>query len=92
MPTAAGASTGIATSAKSPLMSTTCLTNSRVGKKRCPGVLIREEILLDSLADMLQNALETALGSYALSLVELPQQTAERTDLKEKIASRKQEI
>lgn len=69
-----------------------CLTNSRVGKKRCPGVLIREEILLDSLADMLQNALETALGSYALSLVELPQQTAERTDLKEKIASRKQEI
>lgn len=69
-----------------------CLTNSRVGKERCPGVLIREEILLDSLADMLQNALETALGSYALSLVELPQQTAERTDLKEKIASRKQEI
>lgn len=32
------------------------------------------------------------LGSYSLSLVELPQQTAERTDLKEKIASRKQEI
>ena len=69
-----------------------CLTNSRVGKKRCPGVLIREEILLDSLADMLQNALETALGSYALSLVELPQQAAERTNLKEKISSRKQEI
>lgn len=69
-----------------------CLTNSRIGKERCPGVLIREEILLDSLADMLQNALETALGSYSLSLVELPQQTAERTDLKEKISSRKQEI
>ena len=32
------------------------------------------------------------MGSYALSLVELPQQAAERTDLKEKIASRKQEI
>ena len=47
---------------------------------------------MDSLADMLQNALETALGSYALSLVELPQQAAERTDLKEKISSRKQEI
>lgn len=69
-----------------------CLTNSRVGKKRCPGAFIREDDLLDSLADMLQNALETALGSYSLSLVELPQQTAERTDLKEKIASRKQEI
>ena len=69
-----------------------CLTNSRVGKKRCSGAFIRENDLLDSLADMLQNALETALGSYALSLVELPQQAAERTDLKEKIASRKQEI
>ena len=69
-----------------------CLTNSRIAKKRCPSVLIREEILLDSLADMLQNALETALGSYALSLVELPQQSAERTDLEEKISSRKQEI
>ena len=41
---------------------------------------------------MIQNALETALGSYSLSLVELPQQAAERTDLKEKISSRKQEI
>lgn len=69
-----------------------CLTNSRIGKERCPGVLIRENILLDSLADMLQNALETALGSYSLSLVELPQQAAERTDLKGKISSRKQEI
>ena len=47
---------------------------------------------MDSLADMIQNALETALGSYALSLVELPQQAAERTDLREKISSRKQEI
>ena len=69
-----------------------CLTNSRIGKERCPGVFIREDDLLDSLADMIQNALETALGSYASSLVELPQQAAERTDLKEKIASRKQEI
>lgn len=69
-----------------------CLTNSRVGKERCPGVFIRENDLLDSLADMIQSALETALGSYALSLVELPQQAAERTDLKEKISSRKQEI
>lgn len=69
-----------------------CLTNSRIGKERCLGVFIREDDLLDSLADMIQNALETALGSYALSLVELPQQTAERTDLKEKISCRKQEI
>ena len=69
-----------------------CLTNSRIAKKRCPGVLIREDVLLDSLADMLQNALDAALGSYSLSLVELPQQAAERAELNEKIASRKQEI
>ena len=69
-----------------------CLTNSRIGKERCPGVFIRENDLLDSVADMLQNALETALGSYSLSLMELPQQAAERTELKEKISSRKQEI
>ena len=69
-----------------------CLTNSRIAKERCPGVLIREEILLDSLADMLQNALDAALGSYSLSLLELPQQAAERAELNEKIASRKQEI
>ena len=47
---------------------------------------------MDSLADMLQNALETALGSYSLSLLELPQQAAERAELHEKITSRKQEI
>ena len=69
-----------------------CLTNSRIAKERCPGVLIREDVLLDSLADMLQNALETALGSYSLSLLELPQQAAERAELHEKITSRKQEI
>lgn len=69
-----------------------CLTKSRVSKKKCPGVYIREDMLLDALADMIQNALETALGSYSLSLVELPQQAAERTDLNEKIATRKQEI
>lgn len=69
-----------------------CLTNSRIAKERCLGVLIREDVLLDSLADMLQNALDAALGSYSLSLFELPQQAAERAELNEKIASRKQEI
>ena len=69
-----------------------CLANSRIAKERCPGVLIREDVLLDSLADMLQNALDAALGSYSLSLLELPQQTAERAELNEKITSRKQEI
>ncbi len=69
-----------------------CLTKSRVSKEKCPGVYIREDMLLDALADMIQNTLETALGSYSLSLVELPQQATERTDLKKKISSRRQEI
>ena len=69
-----------------------CLTNSRIAKERCPGVLIREDVLLNSLADMLQNALDAALGSYSLSLLELPQQATERAELNEKITSRKQEI
>ena len=33
---------------------------------------IREDALLDMLADMLQEALNTALGDYRLSLAELP--------------------
>ena len=69
-----------------------CLANSRIRKKHCPGPLIREDVLLNSLANMLQNALDAALGSYSLSLLELPQQTAERAELNEKITSRKQEI
>ena len=53
---------------------------------------IREDALLDMLADMLQDALDTALGQYTLSLAELPQQAADRAELREKITSRKQEI
>ena len=53
---------------------------------------IREGALLDMLTDMLQGALDTALGQYTLSLAELPRQTADRAELREKIASRKQEI
>ena len=44
------------------------------------------------LADMLQDALDTALGQYTLSLAELPRQAADRAELREKITSRKQEI
>jgi len=34
----------------------------RISKDACPGVTIREDMLLDMLADMLQEALNTALG------------------------------
>lgn len=69
-----------------------CLTRSRVSKEGCPGVTIREDVLLDALADVLQGALGTALGRYSISLVELPQQAAERSEMRDKITSRKQEI
>ena len=69
-----------------------CLSRSRIRKDACPGVTIREDMLLDMLADMLQDALDTALGQYTLSLAELPQQAADRAELREKITSRKQEI
>ena len=69
-----------------------CLTRSRVSKESCPGATIREDMLLDTLANVLQEALGTALGHYSLSQVELPQQAAERSEMREKITSRKQEI
>ena len=53
---------------------------------------IREDALLDMLSEMLQNALDAALGQYRLSLTELPQQADDRAALREKISSRKQEI
>ena len=69
-----------------------CLSQSRISKDACPGVTIREDALLDMLADMLQDSLDTALGQYTLSLAELPRQAADRAELREKITSRKQEI
>lgn len=69
-----------------------CLTRSRVSKEGCPGATIREDVLLDALADVLQGALGTALGRYSISLVELPQQAAERSEMRDKISNRKQEI
>ncbi len=69
-----------------------CLSRSRISKDACPGVTICEDALLDMLADMLQEALNTALGDYRLSLAELPRQAADRAELREKITSRKQEI
>lgn len=69
-----------------------CLSRSRISKDSCPGATIREDALLDMLADMLQEALNTALGKYTLSLAEQPQQAAERAEPRDKITSRKQEI
>lgn len=68
-----------------------CISNSRVGKKNCPGVFIYEESLLTSLADMIQEELNTALGQYSLSLAQTAHLASERAKLKEKIASRRRD-
>ena len=69
-----------------------CLSQSRISKDTCPGATIREDALLDMLAEMLQNALDAALGKYRLSLTALPQQADDRAAPQEKITSREQEI
>lgn len=70
-----------------------CITRSRVGKQACTHIKsICEDELLNILADMLQQELDTTLGTYSLSLMEDNNQLAERTEIQNKITSRRQEI
>lgn len=70
----------------------TCLSKSRVSKDACPGVFLNETDLLDALVDMLLEALDTALGKYALSLEQVSRQEDDLSALRSKITSRRQEI
>jgi len=66
---------------------------TRIGKEFCPeSKSIREDKLLEVLTDMLEQELDTALGTYSLSLIEDSRQLAERTEIQSKITSRRQEI
>lgn len=70
-----------------------CITRSRVGEQACTHIKsIREDELLDILADMLQQELDTTLGIYSLSLAEDTRHLADRTEIQNKITSRRQEI
>ena len=48
--------------------------------------------LLDALADILQEQLDTTLGQYSLSPENLSKEAKEQKSIQDKIASRKQEI
>lgn len=70
-----------------------CITRSRVGTHACTHIKsIREDELLGVIADMLQQELDTALGTYSLSLIEDTHQLTERNEIQNKITIRRQEI
>lgn len=63
-----------------------------IKKGVCPGAFIFEKELLDALADMIQEQLDTTLGQYSLGLENLTKEAEEQKNIQAKIASRKQEI
>ena len=69
-----------------------CISNNRIKKGVCPGVFIFEKELLDALADMIQEQLDTTLGQYSLGLENLTKEAEEQKNIQAKIFSRKQEI
>ena len=69
-----------------------CISNNRIKKGVCPGAFIFEKELLDTLADMIQEQLDTTLGQYSLGLENLSKEAEEQKNIQAKIASRKQEI
>ncbi|MED9822712.1 MAG: recombinase family protein [Christensenellales bacterium] len=69
-----------------------CISNNRIKKGVCPGAFIFEKELLDALADMIQEQLDTTLGQYSLGLENLSKEAEEQKNIQAKIASRKQEI
>lgn len=69
-----------------------CISNNRIKKGVCPGAFIFEKELLDALADMIQEQLDTTLGQYSLGLENLTKEAEEQKNIEAKILSRKQEI
>lgn len=69
-----------------------CISNNRIKNGVCPGAFIFEKELLDVLADMIQEQLDTTLGQYSLGLENLTKEAEEQKSIQAKIASRKQEI
>lgn len=69
-----------------------CLTKSRIHKDACPGVMVQESELMDTLSDLLIAELDAVLGEYALHLAEPEQEMALLSELFGKLTSRRQEI
>ena len=69
-----------------------CLTPSRINPDDCPGVTIREDVLLDLLCNLLTCELETSLGDCLMQADTNDEYEQSRIELKNKIISRRQEI
>ena len=69
-----------------------CLSNSRVAKDSCPGVLIYERQLLPALMDIMKAAMKATLGDYSLLLSDEAAQEKEQQSISTKIAEYKQDI
>ena len=69
-----------------------CLTPSRINPDDCPGVTIREDVLLDLLCNLLTCELETSLGDCLMQADTNDKYEQSRVELKNKIISRRQEI
>ena len=69
-----------------------CLSDSRVNKGACPGVMTKETALLNVLTDMLIVELDAALGKYVLHLEGTEQQAALYAELSKKLADHRQEL
>ena len=71
-------------------MSTTASATTASRKGACPGTFIFEKELLDALADMIQEQLDTTLGQYSIGLESLSKEAEEQKSIQAKITSRKQ--
>lgn len=69
-----------------------CLSKSRISKDACPGVMVKEMALLETLAELLIAELDATLGQYALHLEEPEREQALRTEFSNKLADRTQEV
>lgn len=68
-----------------------CLTNSRVAKNSCKGVMIPETELLAAVTSVLEKELDTAMGTSLSFLQMEAEQQREKTRLKSRIAKKRQE-
>jgi len=68
-----------------------CLSNSRVAKESCLGVIIREDALMPVLLDMLKKEMLATLGDYALMLPCETEEEKRRLAMTETISERRQD-
>ncbi len=69
-----------------------CLTNSRVEKGACPGVLLTEEVLITTVTEILEKELALALGMSLPVFQREAELKKQQDDLRRQISDREQEL